>query len=198
MRFDATVREDHVSTATITEHPIEEGASVSDHVRDDLDSIEMQIVVSNTPIDVPSDHADGVAGSQQSVELRASDGSDLGSALALVFDGTLARVRSVYEELLDLKERGQQLTVMTSLREYEDMVVKKVTPTRDAATGNSLVASVEFKQVSIVSSEIVDAPEPRETRGNNESERGRENTEEDGSESQSALARIGDTLSGFL
>ena len=39
--FDATVRDSHEASATITEHPVEEGADISDHIRPDLDRVSL-------------------------------------------------------------------------------------------------------------------------------------------------------------
>ncbi len=197
LTFDATVREAPESTATITEHPIEEGADISDHVRKDLDRISLQVVVSDTPIVNPADHNDGSQGSIQSVQLSGQEG-ELTRAQVLVFDGGVTRVRSVYEELLDLMGNGTRVRVMTRLRELEDMVVKRVSPIREADSGDSLVATLELQQISVVSSEIVAAPEPRETRGNNAQERGRENTEDEGEGGQSLLAAGLDGLTSFF
>lgn len=196
--FDATVRDSHIASATITEHPVEDGVAISDHIRPDLDRVTLQVVVSNTPISSPTDHADGVTGRQTSVELTGVDGETAARALVLAFDGTLTRVRSVYEELLRLMSSGTLVNVITSLREYEGMAIANVSPVREAASGNALVAGVEFKQVRIVESEIVAAPEPREPRGSTERERGRENTEDEEEEGQSLLASLTDSFTGVF
>lgn len=195
--FDATVRDSHESSATITEHPVDEGANISDHIRPDLDQVTLQVVVSNTPIVSPIDHNDGVVGTQQQVELGSGA---MASANVLVFDGAVTRVRSVYEALLDLKNSGTLVNVLTSLREYESMGIKRISPIREAKSGNSLVATVEFKQIRVVSSEIVPSPEPRQTRGNTEQDRGRDNAEdedEDGSTRSTAVALL-QGLGGLL
>jgi len=196
--FDATVRDSHESSATITEHPVEEGADIADHIRPDLDRVSLQVVVSNTPVVSPSDHSDGLTGSQRPVDLLGPNGEVLAAANVLVFDGPLTRVRSVYEELLDLMRSGTTVNAITSLREYESMGLTRVSPIREAKTGDALIATVDLKQVRVVSSEIVAAPEPREPRGNESSERGRENTEDEGGEGQSLLAAAADGIAGFF
>jgi len=196
--FDATVRDTHEASATITEHPVEEGANISDHVRPDLDRVTLSVVVSNKPIVSPVDHNDGVRGSQQPVELTGPDGELLARANVLVFDGPMTRVRSVYEELLDLMKRGVPVGLLTSLREYENLGLTRVSPIREAESGDALVATVELKEVRVVSSEIVEAPEPREPRGNTQRERGRENTEDEEEEGQSLLASAVDSFGGLF
>lgn len=48
--FDATITETHSQAATATEHPVEVGANVSDHVRAQLAKISLEGFVTNTPI----------------------------------------------------------------------------------------------------------------------------------------------------
>lgn len=191
--FDATVRDTHESVAEATSHPVEEGADISDHVRPGRDRVTLEVVVSNSPIALPPTQMDGVGGSVRSQELRRGT-AVLGEANVLVFDEEFDRVQTVYGTLLDLKDSGTLLSIFTSLRVYESMVLLRVSPTREAATGNSLVAIVEAQQISVAASEIVAAPEPEETRGNVRDRRGRNNTDEEETspDTRSTLARLFD------
>ncbi len=47
---DAVTAETLTKTSTCTEHAVETGANVSDHVRPNLDTITLDVVVSNTPL----------------------------------------------------------------------------------------------------------------------------------------------------
>src|SRR5690554_695200 len=47
--FDATERDDHVSSAIVSEHPVEVGGNVTDHVRSENDTVSLDVVISNTP-----------------------------------------------------------------------------------------------------------------------------------------------------
>lgn len=60
VRVDAVVEEMHRSSAVITSHPVEDGGNVSDNVRPDQDTIQLQVFVSNTPITVPEGVSGGV------------------------------------------------------------------------------------------------------------------------------------------
>jgi hypothetical protein len=48
--FDIITGEDHNISATISEHPVEEGANISDHVRPNLTRVQLKGVASDTPI----------------------------------------------------------------------------------------------------------------------------------------------------
>lgn len=50
LHFDAVTSEATEGTAGVTEHPVEEGADVADHVRDELDTVTLEVVVTNQPI----------------------------------------------------------------------------------------------------------------------------------------------------
>lgn len=75
--FDATVRERHSLSALITEHAVENGSNISDHMRPDNDRLSLEIVISNTPIRTgphgPANpalsHMDGATGEFQKANL---------------------------------------------------------------------------------------------------------------------------------
>lgn len=55
--LDASLHEQHTGTATITDHPVELGSNIADHIRPDPDMLTIEGVVSNQPLYLPSDHA---------------------------------------------------------------------------------------------------------------------------------------------
>lgn len=50
LEFDATLSETHSSAATPTDHAVEEGASVTDHVQAELERVSLEGIISNTPL----------------------------------------------------------------------------------------------------------------------------------------------------
>lgn len=48
--FDAVTNEATKHAAKVTEHPVEDGANVSDHIRDELDTVTLEVFVTNQPI----------------------------------------------------------------------------------------------------------------------------------------------------
>ena len=65
--FDATEREAHVGTALVTEHPIETGGNVTDHVRAENDTLALDILITNTPLSEKSHDAVGPDGNLQNI-----------------------------------------------------------------------------------------------------------------------------------
>lgn len=79
---DAMIEENHQSSSLITEHAVELGSNVSDHVRPENDRISMSFMVSNTPVKQPGDFfTDGAEGEIQPLNIfletapRRADGN---------------------------------------------------------------------------------------------------------------------------
>lgn len=50
IEFDCTIDETHTRTASATEHDVEEGAAISDHVKVGLPRLSLQAIITNTPL----------------------------------------------------------------------------------------------------------------------------------------------------
>lgn len=200
--FDAATRVSPEHPATPTEHPIEEGANTSDHVRAELDSLTVEFVVSNTPInDLALTQADGARATLVTVDIPTPidlPGPPLIPSIPVTsgvsvfgFDREFDRVRTVYELLIELRDSGQRIDVITSRREYEGMVITGLSPTFDAQNGEALIGVLSFRQIRVVSSEIVSVPDPEESRSETARNRGNRNgTTDESGRSGSILARI--------
>jgi len=201
--MDATLRETHTSSAVATEHPVEEGTNISDHVRAELPRVEVEAFVTNTPIRVPrsrlqpdSDQLGGATGEFEAVELRvpeppvnfnlaAAAGALYGAlfpaartARVLRFSQPFNRVVSTYDLVSAIVELGTPVLIVTALRSYENMVIENLTTPREAATGDAIAFTFAAKQIRTVASEIVAAPDPIEERGRRRQARGGQQTEE--------------------
>lgn len=53
--IDVTEEERHRLSAQVTEHPVERGAAISDHMRRDRDVLTLQVVISQTPLFSPDE-----------------------------------------------------------------------------------------------------------------------------------------------
>lgn len=61
LTLDASIREVHTSSSTVTDHPVETGSNIADHIRPDPDALTMEAVISNSPHFLPVDHAGAIA-----------------------------------------------------------------------------------------------------------------------------------------
>lgn len=137
VEFDVSENETHESTAKATSHPVESGAEISDHIQQDPDTLDLQVVVSNTPI------------------LSEIEASVL----------TPNRAEDAYNVLRNIKETGRLVTVFTTLREYTNMAIVRISVTRNAPKGDVAAMSLRLQHIRTATSETIDAPTPSVSRG---------------------------------
>lgn len=69
IELDASVREQHDTTAQVTEHPVERGSNIADHIRAEPRRLTIEGVISNTPTFLPKDHVGGAQLVEQTVSV---------------------------------------------------------------------------------------------------------------------------------
>lgn len=126
--IDVAVTEEHSFENEVTDHPVEKGSSIADHVRPKPNTVTVEGLVSDTPL---------------------SDVSQFRTAFS---DGSIPS-REAFARLDDLRTSRQIVTVTTSLRDYDNMVVQSISVPRDAKTGNALRFKAIFKQIRVVDTE---------------------------------------------
>ncbi len=177
--LDAALSEIHHLGATVTDHPIEIGPNVADFIRPEPYSLEIEGVISNTPILLPADNVDGareitisVKGAQPTLggavgrvipiagALLANVPIDAPRQSATVrgFDRPFDRVQAVFNALDVARSRGFLLTVHTSLKTYENMAAESVDVRREPSSGDSLVFTMRVKQIRIAKVDLVEVP----------------------------------------
>lgn len=172
IEFDTLVRSNETIAVTVTEHAVEKGANVNDHVRQQPDRLSVEAMVSNTPIVVPQTQMRGVSGSFQSTEVQYQNIDrppvGLGPASALLaqpvpksasvnmlkFTGQFDRVRDVYGELRLIKENGLTCSIRLvekgGLVDYTDMVIVNLGTVRETTSGSARSFSIDFQRIRIV------------------------------------------------
>jgi hypothetical protein len=131
--LDASISEQHTGNNEVTDHPVEEGVNIVDHVRPKPDTLKIEGLVTNTPM--PE------AGAPQ-FPVTVGDVTFLSKSK---FDA--ARAGTAYADLLALKENATLITVVTGLRTYDNMVIESLDVPRDARTGQTLRFSCSLKQI---------------------------------------------------
>lgn len=131
IQFDAVLNESHQLGSDVTFHPVEDGAQITDHIRKRPDTIQIDGIVSGTPI-----------------KFLAS------------FRVQEDPVSQAYETLRDIMEKSTLVDVVTTLRVYQNMALTSVSITRDADSGNILNASLTLQEVRIVKQDETAEPVP--------------------------------------
>lgn len=221
--FDADLQETHEGTNLITEHPVEEGADISDHVRPQLKRFTVEGVVSDTPLLSNPDVVNQTSFTgielqipEQPFKFGVSNLVNAGiGALSdavfppkpprvnmLTFDDFKSRKRAAFDLLEDARLNARELRVITSMTEYDRMVIEQVLVTRTPDSGTGANFMVTVKEIEKVSSDIAVAPEPAELSGAQKKAGGSKNAKEDESKiadlKKSLLAQIVDKGSAFL
>lgn len=153
--FDCVKVETHESTARVTEHPIESGATVGDHIILDADRVTVEAVFSNGPL---------VTVGNNGPRYRIVQ-SGFGKALERVgTEGDVEPFRA--ETALDFVYQAQKaravFNLTTSLRDYTNLALESIRTPRDAAMGDAVFATLVFKKIETVDSEEGELP-PRES-----------------------------------
>jgi hypothetical protein len=175
VQLDCSVEEVHSDEAEITEHPVEEGSDISDHIRKLPTSLEITGMITNTPIVfLASAFAKSpVQGSLIPSQDRVSDG---------------------YDFLQQLMDQGALLTVATSLRDYENMAMQFLTVRRNKDTGQALDCTIGFREVLKARALSIDLPIPSEVQNNKPTNKGDKNKDaaktKQAEQSQSTLSSL--------
>lgn len=174
--FDAVLSEDHERAADISEYAVEQGYAVVDNVRPLPSKLTLEVFVSNSPIISQDGQVlpltiliDPVG--QAVLKLRVGNLAPINDPLSLLgptsvtastlqFTGDIDYVGTTFATLVGLRDSATLLTITTPKAFYENMIIEKISMHRDASTGTSGKFSLEFREIRIVSSKVVAAPNP--------------------------------------
>lgn len=181
VELDATTLIGFESAAEVTEHPVETGPSVGDHIRPMNGTVTLEGIITDAPIVLPSTQAQGVSVASGTVSLPGG-----GTAVAQRFSGTINRVRLCDETLRELVEAGALVTLTSGLRTVDSLAITRYAPERNADTGNSMKVTMAFKRVRIATT--ARAPVPLVRRAQVTLDRGAQPAD-----NRTAAARLSDT-----
>lgn len=179
VQFDASVSETHSRECQLTDHPVEDGVTITDHIRRTPEKIDVTGIVTNHPIIFLA--------SLQAVSPLTND-------LSPVTD----RAELAYAELRESMDRGDLMTVVTSLREYENMAITSMSVTRDAPNGNVLNCTLSLREVVVAKTETVAAPVPAKAAQKKAKDKGKKVGDGGNAAQQAKNQSILKSLSGFF
>ena len=142
LQLDATLSESHTSEVETTEHPLETGASVADHLRPKPEAITLEAVISD---DAPPD----ATSLPENVEQAVGDSPAV--TLSVRRTHQPGRAKQAWQHLLEIKDSGELVTVATYLRDYTNMALVSLSSSRDAKTGSALRFTATFRRLTFVS-----------------------------------------------
>lgn len=144
-----TIEEVHHDDLEITDHPVEQGAIISDHAFSRPSEVTIRCAWSNSPS--ASSLVEGVAGAASST---------VSGVQSLVTGNTASSVRDVYAKLIELQRSRLPFDVFTGKRVYRNMLVKSLTVTTDKEHEQSLLVTATLRQVIIVQTQLLNVAAP--------------------------------------
>ena len=129
---DVTVEEVHNDEVTITRHPVEKTAAVTDHAFPE--PVTLQVRIGYSPAGAGTD-------GQQ---------TDSGDPVSL---------QSIYEQYVTFKNDRTLLEVQTGKRFYDNMLIKTLAVTTNADTENVLMIALSLQELILVETQTVTVPQ---------------------------------------
>lgn len=171
LELDASIAETHEASAQLTQNEVEDGSTVTDNVV--LMPLRLQLdgVVSKTPLGLAGLIGSGVTAAAGAVGASAGGAASLAGGLATTGIASLGGIvasaagangpnsrapSDVYEYLLELRNRRIPFDVVTALKIYKNMVLTSVSVPRSIATVGILRFNASLEQVKLVKAETVD------------------------------------------
>lgn len=130
---DLAIRERHSDRLGITAHPIQTGASITDHAFVIQPEFTLEFGWSNSSIaGIIKDFA--------------------GASFKDVLTGDLGEgyVKQVYAKIISLQQSRQLCTVVTGKRQYKNVLIESVETYTDADTAYSMIVSMNCKALQLV------------------------------------------------
>jgi len=149
---DVVTEEEHNMEAEATQYPIEDGSNISDHVVNRGKTIRIDGMVSDDPITVLQT---GFLDRNISGIVPLSIKSKLGYGLSGDSGKPSKETFDQFEKIYDEK---RPVTLITGLKKYENMIMESSTMPRSSQTVRSLKFTCIFRQINIMSTQMVAAP----------------------------------------
>lgn len=148
IEFDASVSETHSFTTQATEHPVEDGIDITDHIRVGPDELQVNVIMTNDPPILLA-------------SLRALPISGFGDSST--------RAEDTVTFLKGLMVDAVLVTFDTTLRSIQNAHIKSMSVVRDATNGNIANINLLLREVqfSTTAQSTVPIPiSPRDVSGN--------------------------------
>lgn len=152
LEVDITPTQGFERTAEVTEHPVEAGAPIADHVKLNNGVITLEALITNTPVRIPSTQMQGATRASGTTSTAAGD------VTTLRWSGPFDRVRECDALLDSLVAARVVVTLATSLRQIENLILTRYKVDRTTESGRALPATLEFKQIRLATTQRAEVP----------------------------------------
>lgn len=143
--LDAIIKESHELKAEISEHPTESGDSFVDHVSQCLTTLQIEGIISNTPLTL--------------IGMTAVASLD-----NYLHDRSNNRAEQAFKKLEDIFAKRSPISIASSLKQYDNIVLESLCVERGGGNSESLHFRTTAKQVRIVNQATISLPKPKPER----------------------------------
>lgn len=188
----------HEMESTPTDHPVESGSDITDHVRLELRPFSARCLITNSLYEAAESHM----GAATPTTIAIPTGG--GSFAVYGFTEAVDRVQLVYTALKELRASRTPCTIVTNLERYESMIIKRLSFPENAT--DAIELTIEAREIQIVTTTISANPRPRQVRGHPRTQAGTQSTTAAATTpappttppSRSGAAALADSIAGFL
>lgn len=166
--IDAVIKETHELRAQISEHPTETGESFCDHVQTMPVQLQIEGIISNTPMTL--------------IALTA-----LSSLANYLTDRSNDLAEDALLKLENIFAKREPIIIATTLKEYPHMVLESLTVERGGRTSQSLHFKASAKQIRQVNQKLIDLPAPKVERAKPKQRMGKQESKTASEQSQKSL-----------
>ena len=167
---DAFLKETHTFSSEVTEHPVESGIAIVDHVNNKPFCLSIDGIISNTPMSL--------------VGLTAFD------SMTRYFEGENNDFALIaFEKIEDLFAKREPITIATSLKTYHKMVFESLSVERGGGAHESLHFTCSAKQIRLAHQKRIKIPEPKVSRAKPKQKKGLQETKPIPKEQAESLKR---------
>lgn len=214
LSFDAVMSETYEESSTLTDFPVESGANITDHIRDQPKKISFEVLVTDTPhvadnrvnpdagprgalvsvpLDIPAAPTQrnflGLA--RLALGALGLRGKKDSSATLLKFTSEFSAISDTLEVLSKLRKEGRLIDVVSRDWFAEGMVIESISKPRRADDGMSSTFNVNLKQIRIVETRQTVAAVPAEPRAKGKVDAGKKDgTDASGKKKQSLTYQL--------
>ena len=148
MEIMASLEEIHSDTLQVTEHPVEFGAAITDHAYVRPKEVVIRCGWSNSTLS-------GLLSSVTSLLGKSEPKTPSKFSSEMAASGYIA---TVYDYLLSLQDSRVPFSVMTSKRQYKNMLLTSLQVTNDQHTNAVLMVQATCRQIIIVKTKLSTVP----------------------------------------
>ncbi len=158
----ATIEEVHTDEVEITEHPVEQGTTISDHAFKRPERVIIRCGWSNSPSGpsglVSQAVSLGATLVSPLVGLVTAVGQTATAVQSILTGNSVDQVRDTYRRLRELQASRVPFDILTGKRAYSSMLFESIVVETTEKTENSLIVTAVCKQVIIVTVQTVSVP----------------------------------------